>query len=241
MPLPDHLQPFVLPVETVTPDRRGSVDVYLPDTAEPRPAIVFVHGGPVPAELRPTPRDWPVYRGYGSLAVARGVVGVTVDHRLHHPTAYPQAAADVVEAVRLARELPQVDADRVAVWFFSGGGLLVADWLRTPPAWLRCVAATYPLLAPLPGWPVDPAFRPLEVITEAAGKPSTPPIVLTRAGLERPEVAAAVTEFLAAAGDARLEVIDVPNGRHGFDMLDHTEESRKAVELAFDLVLAHLG
>src|SRR5690349_183545 len=143
MPLPEHLQPFVLPVETVTPDRRGNVDVYLPVLTETRPAIIFVHGGPVPAAVSPTPRDWPVYRGYGSLAAARGVVGVTIDHRLHHPAAYPEAAADVAAAVRLARELPQVDADRIAVWFFSGGGLLLADWLRNPPGWLRCVAATY--------------------------------------------------------------------------------------------------
>jgi acetyl esterase/lipase len=221
----------------VTPDRRGNVDVYLPDTTDPRPAIVFVHGGPVPAEVRPTPRDWPLYRGYGSLAVARGVVGVTVDHRLHHPAAYPSAAADVAEAVRTARELPQVDPDRIAVWFFSGSGLLLADWLRTPPDWLRCLAATYPLVAPIAGWPVDPAYRPIETVAEAA----TPPIVLTRAGLEHPEVAAAVEEFVTAAGPARLEVIDVPNGRHGFDMLDHTEESRQAVEKAFDTVLAHLN
>ncbi|GIE83233.1 hypothetical protein Aph02nite_91830 [Actinoplanes philippinensis] len=237
MPLPEHLQPFVLPVETVTPDRRGNVDVYLPATTETRPAIIFVHGGPVPAAVSPTPRDWPIYRGYGSLAAARGVVGVTVDHRLHHPAAYPEAAADVAAAVRLARELPQVDADRIAVWFFSGGGLLLADWLRTPPGWLRCVAATYPLLAPLAGWPVDPAFRPIEAVTGSG----TLPIVLTRAGLERPDVAEAVQEFVTAATDARLEVIDVPNGRHGFDMLDHTEESRTAVVQAFDSVLAHLS
>ncbi|BEL07114.1 hypothetical protein Q0Z83_053050 [Actinoplanes sichuanensis] len=237
MALPDHLQPFVLSVETVGPDRRGSVDVYLPEAEEPRPAIVFVHGGPVPAELRPTPRDWPVYRGYGSLAATRGVVGVTVDHRLHHPTAYPAAAEDVSEAVRIARESPQVDEDRIAVWFFSGGGLLLSDWLRGAPSWLRCLAATYPLLAPLPGWPVDPAFRPVEAVTGAV----TPPIVLTRAGLERPEVAAGVEEFVRAADGTRLDVIDVPNGRHGFDMLDHTEESRNAVFQAFDTVLAHLG
>lgn len=237
MALPDHLQPFVLPVETVTPDRRGFVDVYLPEAAKPRPAIVFVHGGPVPAEQRPTPRDWPVYRGYGSLAVSRGVVGVTVDHRLHHPAAYPAAAEDVAEAVRITRDLPKVDADRVAVWFFSGGGLLLSDWLRSSPSWLRCLAATYPLLAPLPGWPVDPAFRPVEVVAGSV----TPPIVLTRAGLERPDVAAVVEEFVAAADSARLDLIDVPNGRHGFDMLDHTEESRSAVIQAFDTVLAHLG
>jgi hypothetical protein len=32
----------------------------------------------------------------------------------------------------------------------------------------------------------------------------------------------------------------VPNGRHGFDMLDHTDESRDAVRQAFNAVLAAL-
>jgi acetyl esterase/lipase len=224
----------VLPVDTRVAERHGAVDLYPPEAAQPRPAVVFVHGGPVPAGLRPTPRDWPIYQGYGSIVAARGAVGVTVDHRLHGTADYPLAAADVVAAVELARTDPRVDADRVAVWFFSGGGLLMADWLRTPPSWLRCVAATYPLLAPLPDWVVDPRFRPVEAVADAGELP----VVLTRVGRERPQVAATVETFVAAAGacGARLEVIDVPHGQHGFDMLDHTDESRSAVERAIDAV-----
>lgn len=234
----EYLNPFVLPVEAVTPHRQGRVDFYLPEAATPSPAIVFVHGGPIAADLRPTPRDWPVYRGYGSLAAARGVVGVTLDHRLHHPGGYPLAATDVAEAVRAAREHPRVAADRIAMWFFSGGGLLLADWLRDPPAWLRCAAATYPLLAPLPGRGVDARFRPVDVIARAG----TLPVVLTRVGRERRPVACTVEAFVAAARGcgARLDIIDVPHGRHGFDMLDHTDESRNAVERALDSVVARL-
>jgi acetyl esterase/lipase len=229
---------FVVPIEPRAAERHGAVDLYLPDATQPQPAIVFVHGGPVPADLRPTPRDWPLYRGYGALAAARGAVGVMVDHRLHDLTAYSLAAADVADAIELARTDPRVDADRVAVWFFSGGGLLMADWLRTPAPWLRAVAASYPLLGPFPGWDVDPRYRPVEAV--AAGPL---PIVLTRAGRENPQIAAIVEEFVAAASarDARLEIIDVPNGQHGFDYLDHTEESRKAVEQAMDSVLAALS
>jgi dipeptidyl aminopeptidase/acylaminoacyl peptidase len=135
-----------LPLPPRPAERHGPIDLYLPDGRLPRPAVVFVHGGPIPADLRPTPRDWPVYQGYGSVAAARGVVGVTVDHRLYEPAGYPLAAADVAEAVERARADPRVDRDRVALWFFSGGGLLLADWLRQPPDWLRCLAASYPLL-----------------------------------------------------------------------------------------------
>jgi acetyl esterase/lipase len=238
MAVPDNLKPFVVPVEARTPERHGTVDLYPPDATRPRPAILFVPGGPVPAAVLPRPRDWPVFQGYGSMAAAAGVVGLTVDHRLHHPAAYPLAAEDVAAAVELARADPRVDADRVAVWFFSGGGLLMADWLRTPPEWLRCVAASYPLLGPFPGWPFDPRFSPVEAV--AAG--GSLPIVLTRVGRERPEIAATVEEFVTAAraGGARLEIVDVPNGRHSFDVLDDTDESRKAIERAFDAVLAAL-
>src|SRR5690348_890205 len=77
----DYLNPFVLSVETRPAERRGTVDLYLPDATQPQPAIVFVHGGPLPEPVRPRPRDWPVYQAYGSMAAAAGLVGVTVDHR----------------------------------------------------------------------------------------------------------------------------------------------------------------
>jgi hypothetical protein len=37
-----------------------------------------------------------------------------------------------------------------------------------------------------------------------------------------------------------VRVIDVPNGRHGFDFLDDTDESRAAIIEAIDVVLDHL-
>ena len=115
----DPQQPLVLPVEPRTAERHGPVDVYLPDEiASPRPAVLFVHGGPVPAQARPTPRDWRQYRDYGSLTAARGLVGATVDHRLHSPLAYPEAAGDVRAAAESLRAHPAVDPGRVALWFF---------------------------------------------------------------------------------------------------------------------------
>jgi acetyl esterase/lipase len=233
----DVLKPLVLPVELRVPDRQGAVDFYPPDDlTRPRPAVLVVHGGPIPAALRPTPRDWPSYQGYGSLIAERGAVGVTVDHRLHSPVAYPAAEADVRAAVELLRADPRVDADRVALWFFSGSGPLCAEWLREPPAWLRCVALTYPFLAPLAGWPVEPRFRPADAVASAGDLP----IVLTRVGLENPEVADGVRAFVDAAAKARLEVVDVPQGHHGFDTLDDDDVSRAAIAHALDSVLATL-
>jgi acetyl esterase/lipase len=236
---PAHLRPFPLDVPELPRDRKGHVDLYVPDAEGPRPAVVFVHGGPVPAGARPTPRDWPTLVGYARLAAAEGMVGVTLDHRLHDLADYERAAADVTAAVELVRADPRVDADRVALWFFSGGGLLSADWLTKPPAWLRCLAASYPILAPLPNWGlIGSRFHPARAVTHAGPLP----IVLLRAGRETPEVAATVEAFVTAAKDcgAHLELVDVPNGHHGFETLDAPEETRSALHHAMRSVVTHL-
>jgi acetyl esterase/lipase len=233
----DFLKPFVLPVPVRDAERHETFDVYLPDdVAEPRPAILFVHGGPLPAEVQPRPRDWPMFRAYGSLAAARGAVGAVVGHRLYGPAAYADAAADVEAAVESLRSDPRVDGERLALWFFSGGGLLAADWLREPPSWLRVLALTYPLLAAPPGWPVGERFDPIGAL---AGSGELP-IVLTRVGREDPRLAAAVEKFVGAASQARLEIVDVPDGRHSFDVLDDDDASRAAINRAADLVMRAL-
>lgn len=48
-------------------------------------------------------------------------------------------------------------------------------------------------------------------------------------------------EAFVAAAPAGLETIDVPDGHHSFDVLDHTDQSREAVERAFAWVFAHLA
>ncbi|WP_354641403.1 alpha/beta hydrolase [Kitasatospora camelliae] len=240
---PFYLRPFLLDTPEPRRERTGPVDLYLPADASPadgpRPAVLLVHGGPIPPDLKPTPRDWSTYTGYGAHLAAQGVIAATVDHRLYGLTEYPVAARDVAAAVDLLRADPRVDGERIALWFFSGGGLLAAPWLAAAPAWLRCVALTYPIAVPLPGWgQVDAAFRP----ADALGAPGQPPVVLTRAGLEEVEIAATVEQFLAAAEErkAEIEVIEVPEGRHGFETLDHTDGTREAVTRAVGAVLAHL-
>ncbi|MFD7974676.1 alpha/beta fold hydrolase [Streptomyces sp. NPDC059071] len=233
--LPDSAPPadggsFVLDVPERPRERRGRVDLHLPDAEGPRPAVLFVHGGPVTPDQVPTPRDSPFFLGYGRLAADLGLVGATLDHRLYGFADYPRAADDVAEAVELVRADPRVDADRIALWFFSAGGLLVADWLAAPPPWLRCVALNYPVLAPLPDWRrVEARFRPADRVTAAS-----PPIVLTRAGLEHPMFQATVDHFLAVAEEAGAEVerIDVPTAHHGFEAVDHSPETRSAVRRA---------
>ncbi len=269
--------PFVLDPRPATVERHGDVDLHVPTGDGPHPAVVIVHGVPGPPEA-PDARDWPLYRGYGALLAERDVLAAIPRLTVTSPDDLYAVAARVAAAAELLRADPRVDAERLGLWFFSGAGLLLGDWLRDPPHWLRGLAATYPLLAPLPGWPpVDPRFRPLDALDlpaatgdaapsgtaspddagvnasrpDAASPDGTgveathaegvarPTLVLTRAGRERPEVAPTIEAFTVVARrrGIPLHVVDVPNGQHGFDALDHTEESRAAVRTARDTLL----
>lgn len=230
---------FVLEPPPVARERHGSWDLFDPEAGEPRPLLVFVHGGPIPPDLPDLPRDWPVYRGYGALAASSGVLGLTVDHRLYGVDQYALAYRDVLDAVEQARADDRVDADRVGVWVFSGGGPMVAPLLAEPPPWLRVLAATYPILGSRPGRELPDGFRPAEAVV-AVSRPL--PFVLTRVGLEAPDAAETVERFvMAAEGSALdLEVIDQPNGHHGFDALDYGPESQACVRQAVADVVAHL-
>ncbi|WP_259275918.1 alpha/beta hydrolase family protein [Micromonospora chalcea] len=254
--------PFVLDPRPATVERHGDVDLHVPTGDGQHPAVVIVHGVPGPPDA-PDARDWPLYRGYGALLAERGVLAAIPQLTVASPDDLYAVAARVAAAAELLRADPRVDAERLGLWLFSGAGLLLGDWLRDPPRWLRGLAATYPLLAPLPGWPpVDPRFRPIDAldlppVQDAAAPSGTaspdgtgaeatqaedvarPTLVLTRAGRERPEVAPTIEAFTVVARrrGIPLHVVDVPNGQHGFDALDHTEESRAAVRTARDALL----
>jgi acetyl esterase/lipase len=228
-----YLSPFVLSTPTVARDRSGGVDLYLPDADEPRPAVVFLHGGLITEDMTP-PSEWPVYVGYASVAAARGVVGVMLDHPLRTGADLPRSAETIAAAVSAVRQHPRVDPDRIALWACSAGATLLGDWLRESPQWLRCVAASYPLFTPFAHWTDDPRFSASDALHAGC-----PPLVVTIVGRDGPNIAATQPPFLATARALRipLDVIEVPDGRHSFDMRDHTDESRRAVERAFDLVV----
>jgi acetyl esterase/lipase len=103
---------------------------------------------------------------------------------------------------------------------------------RLVDRWLACVALSYPLLD----------ATPAAASGEARATRPDRPVVLTRVGRERPEVQARVDAFLdaAAAAGAPVEVVDVPDGQHGFDALDHQPRSREAVIEALEAVQRHL-
>lgn len=225
--------------------RQDDFDLYRPrDAAGPLPTVVLVHG---PAPVGRNPRESPLFAGYATLLAGSGVAAAVVGVRYRGLDGWPPGTvwppnADFTATahwldgvVQRIREAPGTDRDRLALWAFSGGGMLTGGWLADSPPWLRCVALTYPVLADQNPGSNTPA--PCDLVRPGR------PIVLTRVGRERPEYQATVDRFQASAdaAGATVEVIDVPDGEHGFDAFAPALDSCRPVLTAIGSVTKHLA
>jgi acetyl esterase/lipase len=236
------------------------MDVYLPE--EPghgsrKPGILFVHGGPLPATFPVLPKDWGIFVSYGELAAASGLVGIAFNHRYRSLRDLEHSVADikaVIQRVQAQADSLGVDPDRLCLWTFSGGGPQLASFLRDRPEHLRCIVAFYTVLDPR-------AFSQMEGMKELADLPENemttfspekeltgkegnlPPLFIARAGLDHPAINQSIDSFLqkALAANAEVELVNYPEGHHGFDVLDDTVRSREIITLAMNFVKKRLG
>lgn len=231
-------------------------DVYIPAGLAAdarRPAVVFIHGGPLPPgvgpDAWPKPKDWGIFKSYGELAAASGLVGVTFNHRLHSLAAYDTSAADVqalLEHVRANAAELHVDPERIAVWAYSGGGPLLSFAFREAPSWLKAVVSYYAILDLPPEGTTPGASDRLSPVKhlKASTRP-VPPVFIARAGIDSPAINASVESFVTAAleKNVMLELFTLPEARHGFDLDmgdNNTPRTREAVERTIAFLKARL-
>ena len=100
---------------------RQKLDLYIPDTGENLPLIIWVHGG--------------AWRGgskerYAPMEYLKsGYAGASINYRLSQHAVFPAQIEDVKAAVRWIRantETYRLDPNRFAAWGSSAGGHLVA-------------------------------------------------------------------------------------------------------------------
>ena len=232
---------------------RLEMDVYSPAEATrgaPLPAVILIHGGPVPAGA--SAKNMGVFLSYGELLAASGLMAVTFSHRFHGPGALADAAGDVAAAVAHVRSHSAelgVDPDRIALWAFSGGGPFLSAPLRERWPFVRAIVAYYAVLdlqVPPPGaasgitQETRREFSPLRHLAAAGEK--TPPLFVARAGRDNPWLNATIDRFVqeALARNASLELMTHPAGQHGFDVLDDDDRSREIIARTLDFLKRRL-
>jgi acetyl esterase/lipase len=222
------------------------MDLYAPPgPLRPRPAVILIHGGPIP---RIGMKNVGQFVSYGQLLAASGFVAVTFDHRFLAPGRLTDAGGDVTDLVAHVRKNAGslgIDPERLALWAFSGGGPFLAAPLRDRPSWLRAVVAYYAVLdlqQPPPrtddgiGAEARQSFSAIRSLGDDAR--GAPPVVVARAGLDNPWLNGGLDRFVqaAVAKGATLDLLNHPDGRHGFDILDDDARSREIMRRTLEFL-----
>ena len=229
-----------------------TADVYIPAGSGPleRPAVIFIHGGPIPHNLLTPPKEWGIFTSYGQIIAASRVVGVTFNHRFYSGERLDDAQADVDDLVGYLRENANslgVDKDRIAIWAFSGGGALLTRFLKEPPPYISCIVGYYPALdlrvMRAPGSTIDEQLleRYSVAANMAGGDSKIPPVFIARAGLDNPSLNESIQRFMheAVGRNVMLDFCNHPGGRHGFDVLDDNDRSREIIRRTIDFIKTH--
>lgn len=227
------------------------MDVYSPSgPPRARPAVILVHGGPIP---RIGAKNMGVFVSYGELLAASGFVAVAFDHRFLAPVRLTDAAEDVVDLVAHIRKSAGslgVDPERLALWAFSGGGPFLAAPLRERPTWLRALVAFYAVLDLQQSPPGDDAAVSIELrrtfsAIRSLGEDArtAPPFLVARAGLDNPWLNGTIDRFVQTALDksATLDLLNHPEGRHAFDILNDNARSKQIIRHALEFLRDHLA
>jgi acetyl esterase/lipase len=216
-------------------------DVFLPEgkpAATSWPCVVLIHGGPVSPETKP--KDWPAFDSFGRALAASGVAAVTFNYRFPGSEHLASATADVRALIdhvrRQAKEL-QIDAQRLCLWAFSGGGPHLSIVIRENPNYVRCMVAFYARLDARPG---QDEYSPLAQMQ--AGPKKMAPLFIARAGKDSVKINGSI-DSLAQEAKQRgfpVEVANYAEGVHAFDIDQDTDESRRIIIDAIAFVKAHL-
>jgi acetyl esterase/lipase len=238
-------------------EKELKLDAYRPSNASKDarlPAIIFIHGGFLPPNLRTEPKDWNIFVSYGRLAAASGFVGIPFNYRLYDSwMSLENSASDVTDLIAYVRSNADsmgVDKERIALWAFSGGGPMLSVAIRDPQPYIRCIVSYYSLLDLLQsekesrGTMTDQAlleYSPLQLL-ENSTKPMAP-MLIARMGKDHPNIRRSADEFIPAAlrKNVELTVINDPEGEHGFDIEDNSDASRHVIRQTIEFLKEQLG
>lgn len=235
----------------IVDDVELKMDIYSPEGSSTEmgyPAVVFVHGGPIEADMMPKPKDWGIFQSYGKLVASRGLVGVTLNHRLYAIENYPKSVGDVNDAIHFLSENDDcygIDPNRLCIWGFSGAGPLLGSIIKSNLANIRCWLAFYAHLD------LGNISRHLsdKLSAEEVGQFTTTsiledndmgnvPMFIARAGKDRPVLNEAIDLFVreAVGKNRSITFVNHPNGRHGFDILDENKKTHDIIEMALSFI-----
>ncbi|HEU4404995.1 MAG TPA: BTAD domain-containing putative transcriptional regulator [Polyangiaceae bacterium] len=189
------------------------LDLYAPAGPGPAPLVVVVDGAQ--GDLR----GWPAYRDWARLLAASGMAAALYDG---------ETAEDADRALAFVRDNAArlgVDPSRVCVWA-SSANARVGVRLPLREGWgeLDCAVYYYGAM-------------------EAYGVRPDLPALVVRAGRDQRSINDRVDEWTRAAlaANAPLTLYNATSLRHGFDVYDDDDASRRLIRDTVSFLRRHLG
>jgi acetyl esterase/lipase len=219
-------------------------DVYSPPERALRPVVLFVHGDAPPERLQ-NMKEHPQYTSWGRLVAASGLVAVTFNRRSTEGgsrATEAEAGAEVrtmLEGLRDRGDAYGIDGERLGVWVCSAGPPTVVPMLlRERPSCVHCLVVYYGLL----DVPDAPRYSAVATLEDAAEVHATLPMLIVRAGQDRPHFLASIDRFIAVAlsRNVPFELINHAEGEHAFEGRTDTPRTREAIARTLDFLRWHL-
>jgi dienelactone hydrolase len=228
-------------------------DVYRPRSDDrATPAVIFVHGDG-PPEVLADAKDWGQYTSWGRLVAASGLVGVTFNHRSTlGATALREAASDVDDLISHVRGRDDelgIDPERLCIWTCSAGGPIGMRAALGGHSYVRCAVCFYGMLDlrqlrdQIPETVADEVVQYFSPVCHLPfDRRDVPPMLIARAGLDRPVFNEAIDRFSSEAVQrgATVDLLTHPKGQHGFDVLDDDDRSKEIIARTLAFMRWHL-
>lgn len=211
------------------PDQKLTFDLYRPSVkkgaASSRPAaglpvVVFVNGVGRFGSAPPL-KEWGIYTTWARLVATQGMAAVLHDSRAQN---VGEDLTALMEHLRGNAAKLGIDRDNIAIWACSAnlrpGSAYALDPTNT---WIKAAVFYYGT--------VDTVNLRPEL-----------PVLVARAGLDTPFTNAGLSQYIqrSLARNGTLTVLNLPNARHAFDLVDSTEASRQAVRTTLDFLRTNL-
>ena len=195
------------------------LDLFHPKGGARRaPLVIFANGVGL---AEPPLRRWGIYQSWGRLVAVSGMAAVTHDVRRDAPREDLEA---LVEHVRRNADRYGIDPENIAIWSCSAN-LRHGSWYALNPANAHVKAAVFYY------GNIDTTYLRTDL-----------PVLVGRAGLDNLGTNASMDGFMQRAlrRNAAVTLVNVPNGRHAFDLVDPEETSREAVRNTLAFLRANL-
>ena len=249
-------------------DLELKMDIYYPadfQSGSQRPAVIFIHGDAPPSYLRDI-KNSEQYTGWGQLTAASGLIAVTFNHRSsQNLTRVYEVAGDIDDLIKHIRDNGTslgIDINTLCLWVCSAGGpfgLRAAMGENT--GFVKCIVSYYAFMDLKPYYDAvmeseerTPEQRASQLsrkdleefsaIHHLQGRAKEiAPILIARAGLDYPELNKTVDDFIveALSQNACIDLMNHPEGQHGFDTRDDNARSREIIKATLEFMRTHLS